>query len=194
MGTGDHEGVDTLGEHLGIDLINAAMVVISASVLYVIVGIVIRGWGRRLNATASVGTIALVTLVGSIAARATLGNSPDLLGGLVAIGTLVVLERFFGRWSAAMRGRTTRLRGRPVVLMVGDRVLPHQLARFGMHEHGLHSQLRQQGIWHPGEVAVVILEPRGAISALRAGQPLDRSMVEGVEGAESLPAELFRNP
>lgn len=188
--------MDTLGEHLGIDLINAAMVVISASVLYVIVGMVIRGWGRRLNASASVGTIALVTLVGSIAARATLGNSPDLLGGLVAIGTLVVLERFFGRWSAAMRGRTARARlgGSPVILMVGDRVMPHQLARFGMHEHGLRSLLRQQGIWHADEVGVVILEPRGAISALRAGQPLDRSMVEGVEGADALPAELFRNP
>jgi uncharacterized membrane protein YcaP (DUF421 family) len=187
-------GVETLGQHLGIDLINAAMVVISASVLYVTVGMVIRGWGRRLNASASVGTIALVTLVGSIAARATLGSSPDLLGGLVAIGTLVVLERFFGRWSAAMRGRTARLGGRPVVLMVGDLVLHDQLARFGMHEHGLRSLLRQQGIWHGEEVGVVILEPRGAISALRAGQALDRSMVEGVEGAERLPAELFRNP
>jgi len=186
--------VDTLEAHLGISLINAAGVVISASVLYLAVGAVVRVWGRRLAANPTTGSIALVTLVGSIAARATLGNSPNLLGGLVAIGTLVVLERVFGRWSAATRGLAPRWGRSAVVLMAGGTVREDALRKFGMSEAMLWSQLRSHGIGHRDEVGVVILEPRGAVTVLRSSTPLDRHLLRGVTGIEDVPPELFKDP
>ncbi|MEZ5192320.1 MAG: hypothetical protein R2734_07285 [Nocardioides sp.] len=47
-------------------------------------------------ASASSLSLALLTLLGAIAARATLGDYPTLLGGLTAIATALVMERLFG--------------------------------------------------------------------------------------------------
>ncbi len=185
--------MDTIEAHLGISLINAIGVVISATILYVALTAVVRVWGRRLTANPTTGSIALVTLVGSIAARATLGNSPNLLGGLVAIGTLVVLERIFGRWSAATRGWVPRWGRSAVVLMAGPTVRIEALANFGMSESMLWSQLRTHGIRSREEVALVVLEPRGSVSVLRSNTPLERELFDGVDGIEDVPAGLFKD-
>lgn len=185
--------MDTISAHLGISVINAIGVVISATILYLAVGVVVRVWGRRLTANPTTGSIALVTLVGSIAARATLGNSPNLLGGLVAIGTLVVLERVFGRWTAATRGRVPRWGRSAVVLMAGQRVRTEALHKFGMTEAMLWSQLRTHGIRSREEVAAVVLEPRGSVSVLRTTTLLDPTLFDGVEGVEDVPRELFKD-
>lgn len=192
-GCGTIGAVDTIEAHLGISLINAIGVVISATILYVALSAVVRVWGRRLTANPSTGSIALVTLVGSIAARATLGNSPNLLGGLVAIGTLVLLERIFGRWSSATRGLVPRWGRSAVVLMAGQSVRTEALTKFGMTEAMLWSQLRTHGIRSRDEVAVVVLEPRGSVSVLRASTPLDRALFAGVDGVEDVPPELFKD-
>jgi uncharacterized membrane protein YcaP (DUF421 family) len=189
--------VDSITSHLGISLTNALGVVVSASVLYVAVAAVLRHWGRRMATTASTGTIALVTLVGAIAARATLGNAPTLAGGLVAIGTLVVLERVFGRWMPAVRqfGRRRRPGRRPgpaaVVLMVGGEPCEDELRRAGITEHALWGLLRQSGVVHRDEVGVAVLEPRGGLSVMRAGQRFDRQLLVGVRGANEIPESFF---
>lgn len=185
--------MNTIEAHLGISLINAIGVVISATILYVALTAVVRVWGRRLTTNPTTGSIALVTLVGSIAARASLGNSPNLLGGLVAIGTLVVLERIFGRWTAAARDLVPRWGRSAVVLMAGQTVRTEALRRFGMSEATLWSQLRAHGIRSRDEVAVVVLEPRGSVSVLRATTPLDPVLFAGVEGVEDVPRELFKD-
>lgn len=185
--------MDTIEAHLGISLINAIGVVISSTILYIAVSAVMRVWGRRLTANPTTGTIALITLVGSIAARAALGNSPNLLGGLVAIGTLVVLERIFGRWSAAAHGLVPRLGRSAVVLKAGQHVRTEALVRFGMSEAMLWSQLRTHGIGSRDEVAVVVLEPRGSVSVLRASTPLDPGLFVDVDGVEDVPRELFKD-
>jgi len=189
--------VDSIVSHLGISVPNALGVVVSASILYVAVAAVLRHWGRRMNMTASTGTIALVTLVGAIAARATLGDAPTLAGGLVAIGTLVLLERVFGRWMPAVRQlsrrRRTGRRGGPtaVVLMVNGEPRHDELQRAGLAETALWSLLRQSGVGHLDEVGVAVLEPRGGLSVIRADQHLDRRLLTGVRGAEDIPDSYF---
>ncbi|MBM6403335.1 DUF421 domain-containing protein [Phycicoccus sp. CSK15P-2] len=184
-----------LASHLGISLFDALGVVVSASVLYVAVAVVLRIWGRRVSTTASTGSIALITLVGAIAARSTLGQSPTLAGGLIAIGTLVVLERVFGRWSPAIRLTRRRRKGRfgpaAVVLMAAGEMRHDEIRRAGLSEPGLWALLRQRGIGHREDVALVVLEPKGAVTVIRSDQRLERAAVVGVQGAEDLPGELF---
>ncbi len=189
--------MDSITSHLGISLAHAIGVVVSASVLYVAVAAVLRHWGRRMATTASTGTIALVTLVGAIAARATLGEAPTLAGGLVAIGTLVLLERIFGRWMPVVRqyGRRRRTARRTgpaaVVLMVAGEPRDDELRRAGITETALWSLLRQSGVGHRDDVAIAVLEPRGHLSVMRRDQRLDRRLLTGVRGVDDIPESLF---
>lgn len=110
-----------LWHDIGITAGGALAVMVSTTVMYAVFALVLRQWGDRLRAPASTATTALATLIGAIAARATLGNHPTMAGGLVALTTLLVLERIFGVLLTAARraqahrphrrGRTARQRG-----------------------------------------------------------------------------------
>ena len=75
--------------------------------------------------------------------------------------------------------------------MVGDRVDEHALRQYGISDAHLWSQLRQRGVFRRGEVGLVILEPRGHMTVIRAGTRLDRDLLVGVKGLEAVPAEMF---
>jgi uncharacterized membrane protein YcaP (DUF421 family) len=182
--------VNTVAAQLGITVPAAAAVVISTAVLYATLGLVLRPWKPRHGMGPAAPTIGLLTLIGGIAARSTLGESPTLVGGLLAIATVVVLERVSSRWWVGLHeGR--RRPGNPVILMIGTKPRSEALARLNISETTLNSLLRQAAVWHMDEVAVAVLEPRGAVSVLRRGQPLDASMLAGVEGAEEVPDSMF---
>lgn len=187
--------MDDLQAHLGITVIGVFSVMISAAVLYAALAVVLKFWGRRLAVSASTVGVALVTLIGAIAARATLGDSPTLMGGLVAIGTLLVLEQIFGQWAGALALRRTSRWGRsPVVLMVGEQVDDRALRQYSITPDHLWSQLRQRGIARLAEIGLVILEPRGHMTVIRAGTRLDRELLVGVKGLEAVPPEMFGAP
>jgi uncharacterized membrane protein YcaP (DUF421 family) len=187
--------MDELTAHLGITTIGILSVMVSAAVLYGALALVLKFWGRRLAVSASTVGVALVTLIGAIAARATLGDSPTLMGGLVAIGTLLVLEQIFGQWASALALRRTARWGRsPVVLMVREQIDDQALRQYSITLEHLWSQLRQHGVTRRSDVGLVILEPRGHMSVFLIGTPLDRTMLIGVKGLERIPDEMFDPP
>jgi uncharacterized membrane protein YcaP (DUF421 family) len=186
--------VDDLTAHLGISAIGALSVAVSATVLYAAMALVLKIWGRRLAVSASTVSVALVTLIGAIAARATLGDSPTLMGGLVAIGTLLVLEQVFGQWAGALAMRRQRWSRSPVVLMVGQRIRDRELRHYGITEAHLWSQLRLRGVVHRSDVGLVILEPRGSVTVVRSGTRLDRHTMHGVKGLDEVPDDMFEDP
>lgn len=181
--------------HLGITPIGALSVAISAAVLYLVLGLVLRIWGRRFSISASPLSLVVVTLIGAIAARAVLGESPTLAGGVVGIGTLLLMEQIFGHWAALV---TSKRRGRgwwrrvPVVLMIGNDIQHHALRKYGMTETHLWSLLRQRGVFDRNDVDLVILEPRGQISIVRAGDQVSPETLAGVQGMESVPASMIQ--
>lgn len=188
----NHRHVPELIEHLGITPVGALAVVASAVVMYGVMTVVLRIWGRRLAVSASVVGVALVTLISAIAARSILGESPTLAGGLLAIATLLALEQVFGQLAKAIeRRRAMRWARSPVVVMVADRLRGEAMRKHGLTEAQLWSHLRHQGIVHRGDVGLVILEPRGTLSIVRAGTRVDRSILVGVLGVEEIPAAML---
>lgn len=96
---------------LAISGVGAVAVIVSSVVMYAALALVLHWWGPRLRGSTSSVTMALAAVVGSIAARCTLGNHPTMAGGLVALATLLVMERIFGALARAAR-RTRRDRHR----------------------------------------------------------------------------------
>lgn len=103
-------GMRELWQDVGITGQGALAVVASAVGMYAAFALVLHQWGERLRNSRSATTIALAALLGSISARAILGNHPTMGGGLVALATLLVLERVFGVMArATRRSRRRRL-------------------------------------------------------------------------------------
>lgn len=178
--------MEQIWAHVGISPFGALSVVISSTVLYVVYAGLLRFFGQRLYVGVSTFSVALVALIGAITARATLGDSPTLLGGLVALGTLLVLESAFGSWSRHFPRARQRFHRPPVVLMVGRQVCVDELARHHLSETQLWSRLRQKGIVNRAQVGVVILEPSGSLTVLRAGATYDPTLLRGVRGIEAI--------
>ncbi len=181
---------DELWMHLGVSPVGAVSVFVSACVLYLVFGLLLQFLRRRINISASTFGIALLTLIGAITARGILGESPTLLGTLIALGTLVVLESVFGRWRSFLPKRgSRRLTRQPVVLMVGDKVQLTELRAHRVNEAHLWSMLRQQGIVNRSQIGLVILEPSGSLTVMRTGAALDPALLHGVKGIDQILGE-----
>lgn len=185
--------MEQLAPYLGITLAGAVGVAISATVLYLMLGLVIRIWGRRFTVSASPLSLVVVTLISAVAARAVLGESPTLAGGVIGIGTLLLMEQIFGHWGARFTKNSVRPRWRraPVILMIGNQLQEQALRKYGVTETHLWSRLRQRGVFDRNDVDLVILEPRGDISVVRAGDKVSPETLVGVQGMEKVPPEMI---
>ncbi|SHK25577.1 Protein of unknown function [Pseudonocardia thermophila] len=134
-------------------------VVVATVVVFAIVLSVHRLGGPRVRTPLTAADLALATMLGAIAARTTLLDSPTLVTGVVALLVLVLLHRVLRR----VRRRA------PLVLMSDGVPDPAALRRARLDEDDLRQRLRQAGITRRSDVWRVILEPDGQISVLRAG-------------------------
>ncbi len=177
-----------LWAHIGISPVGVLGVVIASTLLYIAYAAVLAVWGPRLFSSTSTLSLSLLTLLGALFARAMLGHSPTLTGGLIATGTLLILEGMLGRLRSAAtpRWRSTR----PTVVMVEGQIVRPALRKRRLSENDLHTRLRLSGIRRRRDVALVILEPRGSLTVLTTGQYIERALLRGVVGASTIPAHL----
>ncbi|WP_289018355.1 DUF421 domain-containing protein [uncultured Ornithinimicrobium sp.] len=180
--------------YLGITPAGALAVLISTVTVYFVFGAVLRLWGQRLWSSPRSLDLAVVTVLGAIVGRATMGHVPTLAGGLVALGTLAGLELVFRGLRRLPLPPLPQLpggqRGRAVVLAVDGRVRTDSLTHYGLTMPVLWSSMRQAGISHPSQVALAVLEPNGRISVLRAGQPIHPRALMGIKGAHVVQEQL----
>lgn len=185
--------VHPLWFQIGISWWGALGVVIATVVLYLVYTGLMRLLGPRLMAAPSALSFTLVALFGAIAARAMMGNSPTLLGALIAIGTLLCMEVMMGRISDAV-GRFRRHHGpRPVVVMVSGQVIEENLRKRHLTGGHLMDMLRRAGIHRLVDVELAILENRGTLTIVRAGDQVDDALLAGIEGEQLIPASLLRH-
>ncbi|MFC7376126.1 YetF domain-containing protein [Brachybacterium sp. GCM10030267] len=166
-------------------------VLISTAVLYVLYALILQIGGQRLTANPSVLSFSVMALLGALLARAMLGESPTLAGGLVAVATLLLLEFTLGRLRSGL-ARTFALHGpQASVVMIHGHVLPWRLRHLGVQEEQLLTLLRRAGLHCVQDADLVILEPRGALTIVRRGESIDRRLVQDVRGADSIPRSLL---
>lgn len=182
--------MEELWSHVGITPGGALGVAFAAVVLYLVYSAVLAVWGPRLTSSSSTLALALMTVLGSVFARAMLGDYPTLAGALVACATLLVLEFFLGR----LRRATGRFSGRrrAVVVLVDGGFVNREAWRKVITEADLLTRMRTAGVRHVAEVPLVILERRGVITCLRPGETIGADLLAGVDGADLVPARLLR--
>lgn len=171
--------------------LEATAVVLATTGMYLSMVLVVRALGARVLSKMSGFDLAAAIAFGSVIGRASLGESPVLAGGVIALLTLVVLQAVAGQVRARTWG-SKAVTTSPVLLMAGPHVIEEHLRRCHIQPNELQAQLRLAGVRHPDEVAAVTLEASGDISVVRAGVRLDPQLFSGVVGASMLAPEAMR--
>ncbi len=177
-----------LGYYLGVHPLGALATMIATVLLYFAFGWILRSRGQRLFASPSSFDLAVVTVLGAIVGRATMGRNPTLAGAVVALGTLLVCEQLAGkvRRAISQESRTHRA----VAIMVAGETDESLLAQFHVDDASLWSALRAAGISAPQDVGLVVLESNGQFSVLRSDGPIHESALIGVRDADAVHRRL----
>ena len=171
--------MDDFGYYLGLHPVGALAIVVSTILLYVAFTTFLNHAGQRLYASPSSLDLAVVTVLGAIVGRAILGQVPTLSGGLLALGTLFVVEGVAGRVRRSERMQARR-QHRAVAVMVAGKVERHELKRLGLDEAVLWSALRGAGVSTPHDVALAVVEQDGRFSVIRRGEAIHPAALTGV--------------
>ncbi|MFW6597062.1 DUF421 domain-containing protein [Propionibacteriaceae bacterium Y2011] len=182
-----------MADLLGITWLEALAVALGTAGVYLALLLIVRILGQRVLSGMSSFDLVAVIAFGSVLGRAALGESPRLAGGVVALLTLVVLQAITGQLRSYRFGARA-ISNRPVLLMAGEQVCEENLQRCHVHPSELQSRLRLAGVRNPGEVAAVVMEPSGAVSVLKRGEPIDPRLLSGVVGGADVPQELLGVP
>ncbi|SDG78497.1 hypothetical protein SAMN04489810_1286 [Microbacterium pygmaeum] len=172
-------------ELLTISPLEVLATIIATIAMYLVMVVLIRVLGQRLIASLSSFDVAAVVAFGAIIGRASLGQEPRLMTGVVALCTLVLIQAVVGAIrSTAFGARVVAVK--PVLLMAGSTPIEANLRRCHISHAELRSRIRLAGVGHPDEIAAVVFEPSGTVSVLRAGIPLSDDLFVDVIGAEHL--------
>lgn len=175
--------MSTLWTQIGINWWQTLGLFVAATVLFWLLTATLAIAGQRLHARLSVPTVVLMTVIGAVTARAMLGPSPTLLGGIVVLGTLFMWEALTRRltrlWASVRFGQARRARA--IAVMHDGVVDSVALARARMQHGDLMEALRRREITQLATVRLAIVERDGSITVVKAGEVLDAELFADVD-------------
>jgi uncharacterized membrane protein YcaP (DUF421 family) len=138
-------------------------------VVYLAILLGLRLAGKREIGQMTIFDLVLLLLIANAVQNAMVGSDTSLIGGLLAAGTLLVMNALI----ALLRLRSTRLRhlveGTPTVLVLHGELIQEHLRREGIDEETLEASLREHGIEEVTDVDMAVLEIDGSISVVPVG-------------------------
>ena len=125
--------------------------------------------GKRHAGQLSPHDFVLILLVSNAVQNAMVGENMTLHGGLVAAGTLIVLNTLISRFVLHNRRLEHLVAGQPTLLVHNGVVVWEHLEREGIRPDELDAQLRAHGFDRPDEVKSAVQECDGTISVIGFG-------------------------
>ena len=180
-----------LWTNIGISPDGALGVAVASALLYILYSVVLTLWGPRLFSSSSTLSVALLTVLGSLVARAMLGVLPTLGGALVASTALLVMEAMIGRLFSTQAWARRGPRHKPRVVMIDGRFVDRPQRERVTTDADVLLRLRTAGVRHVDDAALVILESRGGVTVLRSGERIDARLLADVMGADLVPEHLI---
>lgn len=142
-------------------------IILRSSIIYIVVLIGIRLTGKREVGQMTPFDLVLLLLIANAVQNAMTGPDTSVTGGLVAAGTLLVLNRAVGY--IVWRNKKVRrvVEGTPTVLIHSGKIVERNIIRERIAEEELRQTLREHGIMNIEEVYLAVLEIDGVVSVLK---------------------------
>jgi uncharacterized membrane protein YcaP (DUF421 family) len=150
-------------------------IVIRAAVVYFFVIIGLRLTGRRALGQLNTPDVVLVLIIANAVQNAMLGPDTSLIGGLIAAGTLLIVNAISSEVRSRSRRATRFFEGEPVILVNHGRLIPENLRRQHIGEDELAEALHEHGLESAAQVKLCILEIDGSLSVVPMDAPVIRT-------------------
>jgi uncharacterized membrane protein YcaP (DUF421 family) len=141
-------------------------VIASSAVVYIFITLAIRIFGKKELAQLSVLDLVFILLISNAVQNAMVGSDTSLQGGLIAAGTLFLLNFVFKYLLYRSRKLTRLLEGDPVILVSEGKVKDQNLRKLQITTDELLEAIREHGVQSIQDVNLAILEVDGNISIL----------------------------
>ncbi|HET6179296.1 MAG TPA: YetF domain-containing protein [Candidatus Sulfotelmatobacter sp.] len=142
-------------------------IVLRTGVIYLLVLIGVRLSGKREVGQMTPFDLTLLLLLSNSVQNAMTGPDTSLLGGVIAAGTLLILNYVVADLAGGNRRFRKLIEGEPSLLVHDGNVIESHMAREHVSMDELHRALREHGINSCDQVALAVLEVDGSISCLK---------------------------
>ena len=144
--------------------------VLRGAVCYVGLLILLRLTGKRSFGELSPFDIVVLMLVGGALRSAIVGKDTSLIGPLIAVATILALDKILAWLSARNQAIDHLLEGRPVLLARNGSLVPGALARHSISPGAFERELRANNLPTLAAVDEARLEANGRITFLKQGR------------------------
>jgi uncharacterized membrane protein YcaP (DUF421 family) len=141
-------------------------IIISSSIVYIFITLALRVFGKKELAQLSVVDIVFVLLISNAVQNAMVGTDTTLLGGLIAAGTLFLINSLFKLILYKSKKLTRMLEGDPVILVSEGKVKDRNMQKTRITTNELLEAIHEHGVESIHDVNLAILEVDGNISIL----------------------------
>ena len=141
-------------------------VALRSIIVYLFIVIAIRIFGKREITQLSVIDLVFILLISNSVQNAMVGPDTTLFGGLVAAGSLFIVNTVLGFLLFKSKKLSHILQGEDIMLIYNGKVLQKHLTQAGITMDELEEAVREHGVKAISEVNLAVLETDGNISVL----------------------------
>ena len=149
-------------------------------ILFLVTTIVVRLMGKRQLAQLQPYEVVIMLMISDLATQPMGDVELPLLGGIVAILTLLMFHSLLSALSFASMGMRRLICGRPSVLVRDGKICEQELQRLCFDLSDLMEGIRSQGVIGLHETGSVVLETNGALSVFPSAE--NRPATRGEQG------------
>ncbi len=157
---------DPLGAIFPGNFVDYLAVALTSTAVYLFIVLAIRLFGKRELAQLSVTDLVFILLISNAVQNAMVGPNVSLGGGLVAAGSLFVVNALFKQLLRAFPKFGKAVEGEPIVLVHRGQLLQKGMKASGLSREELDEAIREHGVAHLRDVDLAVLEVDGNLSVL----------------------------
>ncbi len=141
-------------------------IILSSAAVYLFIVISIRLFGKTEIAQLSVADLVFIMLLSNAMQNAMVGSDTSLMGGLVAAGTLFVINAIFKECMYRIPWFGHVMQGESVMLIYQGKVNDTNMRKAKLTTNELLEAIREHGVAKIADVNLAVLEVDGNISVL----------------------------
>ena len=153
--------------HLGTPL---WQVVVRTLVVYVLVLVGLRVFGKRQVGQVTVADLVMILLIANAVQNAMVGPDASLQGGLVAAAILLLINFVVTRVGIISPFAEKLVEGTPTILVKDRAYVETNLHKEGLTHEEVDVAIREHGFADVSKVQIAYLEPDGTVSVIPADQ------------------------
>ncbi len=142
------------------------MIAFQSAMVYLFILVAIRLFGKKELAQLSIIDLVFILLISNAVQNAMVGSNVSLSGGLVAAGTLFVMNYLFKTLIYRFPRFSIAVQGHAVMLIYDGQVIKENLVKSRISLFEIEEAAREHGVASLDDVDLAILEVDGNISIL----------------------------